>query len=138
MVLCASVCSVYSGRWWCCVVVTGVGPERRPDNYDVSTLSGVSGLSFDSIFLFALSLFCLVLFAPSVFDFFCFWPSLLPTFQKCLYVYKRVFSSLETGFVLYGHAFGNRPKSCGKGSNCHTVHPRVNKHTHTLLVAPKT
>ena len=44
-------------------------------------LCGISGLSFDSIFLSAPLLFCLVLLLI-LSSSFCFWPSLLPTFQK--------------------------------------------------------
>ena len=37
-------------------------PEGRPGSSDISALTGISGLSFDSIFPSALLLFCLVLF----------------------------------------------------------------------------
>ena len=57
-------------------------PEGRPDSSDVSPLSGISGLSFDSIFLSAPLSLCPVqlliqLSSPCC----CFWPSLLPTFH---------------------------------------------------------
>ena len=45
------VCKQYLSYW----------PEGRPDSSDVSHLSGISGLWFDSIFLSAPLLFCLLL-----------------------------------------------------------------------------
>ena len=62
-----------------------------------SPLSGISGLSFDSIFLSAPLLFCLVLFILSS-PCFCFWPSLLPAFQKCMYTF--FFSSRDRLFCI--------------------------------------
>ena len=53
--------------------------EGRPGISDVSHLSGISGLSFDSTFLSALVLPSPV--APSVFSFSCLCPSLLSNFQ---------------------------------------------------------
>ena len=46
-------------------------PEGRPEMSDVSPLSGISGLSFDSILLSPLLLFCLVLLPFLSYLFFC-------------------------------------------------------------------
>ena len=55
-----------------------IWPEGRPGSSDVSPLSGISGMSFDSVFLSALLLFCLALFLNlSTLFFCCIWPSLL-------------------------------------------------------------
>ena len=59
-------------------------PEGSPGSSDISTLSGISGQSFDSIFLSALLLFCPSPVASSVFSFLCFWPSSPAYFQKFL------------------------------------------------------
>ena len=59
-------------------------PEGRPGSSDVSPLSGISGLSFDSTFL-------VILPSPVAYSVFSFWPSLLPTFLKCLNVFYLFF-----------------------------------------------
>ena len=55
-------------------------PEWRQSSFDVSTLSGISGPSFDFIFLSALLLFCLVLLLFLSY-LFCFTPILLTSFS---------------------------------------------------------
>ena len=46
---------------WCCKDYIRAAPEGRPGMSDVSSLSGISGLSFDSTLLSPRLFFCLVL-----------------------------------------------------------------------------
>ena len=105
------------------------GPEGRLGASDVSRLSRISVLSFDSIYLFALLLFCLsLLFLSSPFcslhpdmTFVVNWAlqtiiylsisfclSLLPTFQN---VFKLF---LEIGFLFYCPCFCFQSLTCKK------------------------
>ena len=70
--------SLLSSTGFCCtclrnhfgIWLSPLGPEERP-GFSVSPLSGISGLSLDSIFLSTLLLFCLVmlLLKPNVLNF---------------------------------------------------------------------
>ena len=74
--------------------------EGRPSSSDVSCLSGISGLSVDSMFLSALSLFCLVLLLILSSPFFCFWPcSLLQLPMPSTEISLNLFSP-EIGFLV--------------------------------------
>ena len=61
-----------------------VTPKGRPGMSDVSPLSGISGLSFDSTLLFPLLFFCLVLLIFLSYLFSACWFILLNFFQKIL------------------------------------------------------
>ena len=72
-----------------CFQIPFFWPEERLGSSDVSPLSGISGLSFDSTFLSALLLFCLVLLLILSSHFLCFGP------VSCLLsrnVFKLLFS----------------------------------------------
>ena len=73
-------------------------PEGRPDSSDVSPLSGISGLFFDSIFLIlsAPLLFFLVLLLILPSPCFCFWPSLRLLSRN----FFKLFLLLEIGFLV--------------------------------------
>ena len=69
-------------------------PKGRPASFDVSSLSGISGLSFDSVFLSAVLLFCVVLLLLS-FPFSAFGPVSCLLSRKC---FKLFF--FEIGFFV--------------------------------------
>ena len=82
----------------CFVITFGSNPEWRPGMSDVTLLSGISGLSFDSHFLSSLPIFCiafslcLVVVVPTTYspDFFSKKQSrhllLLRDIRFCLYL----------------------------------------------------
>ena len=77
-----SAISLYQS--FCVFVVLFISPEGRPGMSDVSPLSGISGLSFDSTLLSPLLCFCLVLL-PCLSDLFLpAGPFFLNFFQKIL------------------------------------------------------
>ena len=75
-------------------------PEGRSGSSDVPPLSGMLGLSFDSIFLFAPFLFCLVLLLLLSSPFFRCWPSLLPAYFPEMPLNFFFFSRVRCVFVL--------------------------------------
>ena len=78
-------------------------PEGRPGMSDVSPLSGISGLSFDSTLLSSLLFFCLILLPLLSYLLSACWPILLNFFQKILQYF-----SLRDGLFLYGSCLAVR------------------------------
>ena len=75
------------------------GPKGRAGTSDVSHLSGIAGLPFDSTFsICTLLLFWLVLLLLLSSPFLCFWPVLMPTFRKSLFSF---FFLLERGLMVW-------------------------------------
>ena len=87
------------------VMLFASAPEGRPGMSDVSPLSGISGLSFDSTLLSPVLFFCLVLFLFLTYFLSTCWSILLNFFQKIL---PRFF--VKTKAFLYG------PCSAARGS----------------------
>ena len=72
-------------------------PEGRQGMFDVSPLSGISGLSFDSTLLSPLLFFCLVLLLFLSYLFSACWSTLLNFFQRIF----PIFFCLEIGFFVW-------------------------------------
>ena len=79
-------------------------PKGRPGMSDVSPLSGISGLSFDSTLLSPLLFFCLVLLPFLSFS--ASWPFLLNFFQKIL----QYFLFRDSFFVVVWLLFSSKEK----------------------------
>ena len=86
----------------------GLGPEGRLGTSDVSPLSGIPGLRFDSTFLSAVLFICLDLLLLLSSPFFCFRPILLPTFHTfvpTVFALDRPFSVVVVVVALFFKGF---------------------------------
>ena len=100
---------------WGTTQVICPGPEGRPGMSDVSPLSGISGLSFDSTLLSSLLFFCLVLLLFLSYLFSACWSILLNFFQKILPIFF-----VKTYAFLYGSCLAAR-RSKLVGGMCSTL-----------------
>ena len=87
-----------------------ISPEGKSGMSDVSPLSGISGLSFDSTLLSPVLFFCLVLFLFLTYLLSACWSILLNFFQKIL---PRFF--IKTKAFLYGPCSAARGSKLGSG-----------------------